>query len=152
MKRSLAVVYMLCTLSTLVAAENSAHEQGTIVRMRMTECMGSQHPFMNAMSGTANVQTGEVCPEYVLLTSKVVYVIIGKSSDQLLPLAETTKFHLQKNEVMIRIDDARRESRFHVREMVLRPEWDRNQQIAEAEAMAAMHSHLESAAMADGRR
>lgn len=152
MKRALVFVSLLCTLSILVAAENSAHEQGTIVRMRMTECMGSQHAFMNAMSGTANVQTSEVCPEYVLVTGKVVYVIIGKSSDQLLPLAESTRFHLQKNEVLIRVDDARRESRFHVKEMVLRPEWDRAQQIVEAEAMAVMHSHMESAAMVQGRQ
>src|SRR5271169_6077767 len=99
MKRALVLVSLLCTLSTFAAAENSAREQGTIVRVRMTECMGQQHAFMNAMSGAANVQTGEVCPEYVLITGRVVYVIIGKSSDQLLPLAETTRFHLQKNEV-----------------------------------------------------
>ena len=150
MKRALFVVVLLCTLSTFVAAENSARDQGTIVRMRMAECMGSQHAFMNAMSGAGNVQTSEICPEYVLVTGKVVYVIIGKSSDQLLPLAETTRFHLQKNEVLIRVDDARRESRFHVKEMVLRPEWERNQQIAEA--IAAMHGHLESAAMVQAQQ
>ena len=35
------------------------------------------------------------------------------------------------------------ESRFHVKEMVLRPQWDLNQKMVEAEAVAAMHHHLE---------
>jgi hypothetical protein len=152
MKRALAIALLLCTLPISLFGENRARQQGTIIRMRMTDCLGSQHAFMDALSGSARSSTGELCPEYVLVTDRVVYVIIGKSSDQLVPLAETTGFHFQNNEVLIRVDDARRESRFHVREMVLRPEWDRNQQIAEAEAMAAMHSHLESAAMVDGRR
>jgi hypothetical protein len=150
MKRAIVLLVVLCTLPISLAAQNSARDQGTVVRMRMAECVGSQHAFMDALSGSAKVQTGELCPEYVLVTSKVVYVIIGRTSDQLLPLAETTKFHFQKNEILIRVDDARREARFHVKEMVLRPEWERNQQIAEA--MAAMHSHLESAAIVEGRQ
>jgi hypothetical protein len=67
-------------------------------------------------------------------------------------LAETTKFHFQKNEVMIRVDDARRESRFHVKAMVLRPEWERSQQIAEAAAMAAMRNHIEGAVIVDAHQ
>ncbi|MFZ3262722.1 MAG: hypothetical protein WA172_01860 [Terriglobales bacterium] len=142
---------LLCTLSLSLTAENRARQQGTIVRMRMTECMGSQHPFMNTMSG-AQAPTAESCPEYVLVTDTVVYVIIGKNSDQLVPLAETTNFHFQHNEVLIRVDDARKESRFHVKEMVLRPEWDRNQKMVEAEAMAVMHHHLEGAVMVQARQ
>jgi len=146
MKRTLLLVVSLCILTASLAAENGARQQGTIVRMRMADCIGPQHAFMNAMSG---VQAGvpESCPEYVLVTSSVVYVIVGKSSNQLLPLAESTFFHLQKNEVVIRVDDARHESRFHVKEMALRPEWDRGQQIAEAVAAAAMHKHVEGAVL-----
>lgn len=151
MNRALFLVVVLCSLPISLAAENS-RDQGTIVRMRMTECMGSQHPLMEALSGSARVATPELCPEYVLVTSAVVYVIIGKNSDQLLPLAETTRFHFQKNEVLIRVDDARRESRFHVKEMVLRPEWDRDQKIMEAEAVAVMHRHLEGAVMVEARQ
>ncbi len=84
----------------------------------------------------------------------MVYVISGKSSDQLVPLAETTRFHFQNNEVLIRIDDARHESHFHVKEMVLRPEWDRSQQLEEAEAVAAMTTrrHLEGTALVSNRQ
>jgi hypothetical protein len=79
----------------------------------------------------------------------VVYVIIGKSSEQLLPLAEITRFHFRKNEMLIRVDDAAKESRFHIKAMALRPEWDRSQQIEEAEAMAAAHHHRDEGVMMD---
>lgn len=147
MKRTLLlIVVLLCKLTPALLAENRAQQQGTIVRMRMADCIAPQHAFMGAMSGVP-ASAAESCPEYVLVTKSVVYVIVGKSSDQLLPLAESTFFHLQKNEVLIRVDDARRESRFHVKEMVLRPEWERNQQIVEAAAAEAMHRHLEGAVL-----
>jgi hypothetical protein len=151
MKRFLPLIVLLCALSISLAAENRAPQQGTIVRMRMTDCIGSQHPLMEALSGAGHA-TAELCPEYVLVTNTVVYVIIGKSSDQLVPLAETTRFHFQNNEVLIRVDDARRESHFRVKAMVLRPEWDRNQRIEEAAALAAAHHHLEEATIVDARQ
>ena len=144
MKRLMLLVVLLCALPLSLAAENRSPQQGTIVRMRMTECIASQHPWMQALSGSNQPLSGELCPEYVLVTDKVVYVIIGKTSDQLVPLAETTFFHFQNNEVLIRVDDARHESHFHVKAMMLRPEWDRYEQIAEAEASAAAHHHLEA--------
>ena len=147
MRRSFLLVILLCAASILVDAENRSPQEGTIVRMRMTDCIAPQHAFMSAMSGVA--AAGESCPEYVLVTNSIVYVIVGKSSDQLVPLAETTFFHMQHNEVRIRVDDARRESRFHVKEMVLRPEWERNQQMADAMAVAAMHRHMEGAVLVD---
>jgi len=151
MKRSLLVVVVLCALSSLLAAENRARQEGTIVRMRMADCIAPQHAFMSAMSGVA-APAGESCPEYVLVTNSVVYVIVGRSSDQLVPLAESTPFRMQNNEVLIRVDDARKESRFHVKEMVLRPEWERNQQIADAAALSALHRHIEGAVLVDARQ
>src|ERR1019366_6682653 len=112
----------------------------------MTDCLGSQHAFMDALSGSRAASV-ELCPEYVLVTNKVVYVIAGKASDQLVPLAETTRFHFRNNEVLIRVDDARREARFHVREMILRTDWDRRQKIEE-DAVAAAHHRLEGAVVA----
>ena len=111
----------------LVEAQNQNLQKGTIVRMRMTECLGPQHKFMTTMSGGANVETGAQCPEYIMVTDRVVYVISGKTSDALIPLAEVTRFHLQKNEMLIRIDDAQRESRLAIKEMVLRSEWEATQ-------------------------
>jgi len=92
------------------------------------------------------VEAGALCPEYVLVTDNVVYVITGKDSDQLIPLAESTRFRLLKNEMLIRIDDAPKETHFHIKSMVLRPEWDRNQMLQEAEASAMISQHLDAAA------
>jgi len=149
MKRALLFIAVMCLLSVSLAAENRERQEGTIVRMRMAECGAMHHSFMATMSGGGQIAAGELCPEYVLVTNKVVYVIVGKSSDQLVPLAEITRFYLQNSEVVIRVDDARHESHFHVKEMALRPDWDRRQQIeqAEASAMIAAHHQLQGAAL-----
>jgi hypothetical protein len=68
-------------------------------------------------------------------------------SEQLIPLAEVTRFRLQKNEMLIRIDDAAKMSHFHIKAMVLRPEWDRNQMLEEAEANAMITRHLDPATL-----
>jgi hypothetical protein len=141
---------LLCALPLTLAAQDHALEQGTIVRMRMTDCLGSQHALMDTLSGS-RAPSVELCPEYVLVTNKVVYVIAGKASDQLVPLAETTRFHFKNNEVLIRVDDARHEARFHVREMILRTDWDRRQQIEE-DALAAAHHHVQEAVVVDARQ
>jgi len=113
--------------------------------MRMADCI-PQHRLMAALSGGVRVPTGELCPEYVLVTDKVIYTIIGKETDQLLPLAESTRFRLLHNEMLIRIDDANRESRFHVLEMTLRPEWERKRQRAEEEEAGGPPRHRLDAA------
>jgi hypothetical protein len=59
-----------------------------------------------------------LCTEYVLVGDKVVYMISGKSSEQLMPFAEVTRFRLLKNEMLIRIEDGPKESRFHIKAMV----------------------------------
>jgi hypothetical protein len=93
--------------------------------MRMVDCLPVHHGFMVAMAGGAPVQqTAEVCPEYTLISDKVVFVIVGKSSDQLIPLADVVDFRFNKNELAVRIDDARRESKFNIKEMILRADWE----------------------------
>ena len=138
MKRWLLLIVLFCSSMPLLLAQTRTHQPGTIVRMRMADCIGPQHRLMAALSGEGKVATGELCPEYVLVTDKVVYTIIGKDTDQLLLLAEITRFRIQHNEMMIRIDDANRESRFHVQEMTLRPEWERQQRRAEEEEAGVM--------------
>jgi len=141
MKHTLCCIFLL-TSSVFLSAQT--RQQGTIIRMRMTDCMGPQHGFMAAMSGGGRVEPGALCPEYVLVADKVVYVITGRSSEQLVPLAEITRFRLVKNELVIRVDDAPKESHFHIKAMVLRPEWDRDQMLEDAQA-AALSRHMEDA-------
>ena len=146
MKRMLFCI-LVFAFPGLLAAQARPAQQGTIIRMRMTDCLGPQHGFMATMSGGGKVEAGALCPEYVLVSDRVVYVISGKGSDQLVPLAENTRFRLQKNEMLIRVDDAPKESRFHIKAMVLRPEWDRNQMLEEAEASAVAARHLDVGGM-----
>jgi len=115
--------------------------------MRMTECMEPQHGFMVVMSGAPKADSVSQCPEYVLASDKVVYVISGKTSDQLLPLAEITRFRFQKNEMLIRVDDAPKESHFRIKAMVMRPDWERAQMLEEAAADAVLTQHMAAAAV-----
>jgi hypothetical protein len=138
MKRFLLLVTLLSMIPISLVAQSRGRDEGVIVRMRITDCLASHHAFMTAMGGPQQA-TNDQCAEYVLVTEKVVYVIVAKNSEQLVPLAEKTPFRFQNNEILIRVDDSRRESRFHVKEMTLRPQWEREQQIEDAEALVAAH-------------
>lgn len=127
MKRTLCSIFLVLA-PLLAAAQTPRTQPGTIIRMRMTDCMGPQHGFIAAMSGGGKVEAGALCPEYVLVTERVVYIISGRTSDALIPLAEITRFRIRKNEMLIRIDDAQHESRFAIKEMILRSEWETVQQ------------------------
>ena len=71
------------------------------------------------------------------MTEKVVYVIVGKASSQLVPFAEVVDFRLKNKELAIRVDDARKETKFDVKDITLRSQWDllqkrRDQEIADS--------------------
>lgn len=127
----------------LAQAQN--RQQGTIVRMRMGNCAEPPHRFMTNMSGGSKVENGLQCPEYVLVADKVVYIISGKSN-QLLPLAETTLFRLQKNEMLIRIEDEAKESHFYIKAMLLRTEWEHAEMLEESAATEMISRRVDPAA------
>lgn len=143
MKYALWLVLVLCTLP----AWAGVYQHGTVVRMRMTDCLPLHHGFMVAMSGPAAQAGPEVCPEYTLVSDKVVFVIVGRSSDQLVPLADVVDFRFHNNELAVRIDDAKRESKFAIKEMVLRTEWDRMQKHINDELSASDHAIEEGIAL-----
>ena len=124
---------LVLALSCCPAVWAGIYQQGTVVRMRMGDCLPVHHAFMVAMAGQPTQMGGEVCPEYTLISDKVVFVIVGSSSDQLVPLADVVDFRFHKNELAMRIDDARHESKFSIKEMILRSEWDMVQKHISAE-------------------
>src|SRR5450755_231679 len=124
MKSILPVALVLCSVSIAYAAPLGAYQHGTVVRMRMGDCMLMHRGFMTAFGPPAAGATDETCPEYTLVTDKVVYLIVGKSSNQLVPLAEVVDFRFQNKELAVRVDDARHESKFTIKEMTLRSEWE----------------------------
>jgi len=125
MKQTLSLIFLLCTFPTLSAAQFGIYQHGSVVRMHMGDCMPANHGFMMAFGSPAAPVSQGSCPEYTLVSPNVVYVIVGKMSNQLIPLAEVIDFRLQKNELAVRVDDAKHESKFVIKEMIVRSEWDR---------------------------
>lgn len=124
MKLTWWVILACCTLPIAQAERVGVYQHGTVVRMRMGDCLMAHHGFMATMGGAQSQILPDACPEYTLLSDKVVYVIVGKSSNQLIPLADEIDFRLHRNELAVRVDDARHESKFAIKEMILRSDWD----------------------------
>jgi hypothetical protein len=128
MKRIAAIFITITLLSISPAAQTRLYQKGTVIRMRIAQCMATSGGIMAALAGQpAATPSADTCPEYTLVSDKVVYVVVSKSSKELIPLAENIDFRLQKNELLIHVDDTTREIRLAVRSMSLRPEWERNE-------------------------
>ena len=127
MKRAILLIFMFCTLPGLLAAQIGIYQHGTVVRMHMGECIPAGHGFMVAFGGPSNPMGPEPCPEYTLVSNEVVFVIVGKLSNSLIPLTATIDFRFHRNELAVRVDDAKHEAKFAIKEMMVRSEWDRLQ-------------------------
>ncbi len=127
MKRVFSLIFLSCTLPGLLAAQTGIYQHGTVVRMHMGECIPAGHGFMVAFGGPSTPMGPEPCPEYTLVADNVVFVIVGKLSNSLMPLAETIDFRFHKNEIAVRVDDSKHEAKFALKEMTVRSEWDRMQ-------------------------
>jgi len=127
MKRTALLILLFCSLPELRAAQIGIYQHGTVVRMHMGDCVPAHHGFIVEMGGPTSMGQ-ESCPEYTLVSNDVVFVVVGKSSNQIIPLAETIDFRLHKNELAVRVDDAKHETKFMIKEMIMRSDWDRLQQ------------------------
>jgi hypothetical protein len=136
MTRLLPLVLLLGMVPRADAATISGYQHGIVVRMHMGDCMLAHHSFMGSF-GPPQAPVEEACPEYTLVSDKVVFVIIGKSSKEFVPLAEVVDFRFQKNELTVRIDDERKESKFTIKEMTLRSQWDMVQEHIQEELRSA---------------
>jgi hypothetical protein len=124
MRHALWLTLALCSVPLAWAGQLGVYQHGTVVRMRMGDCLPVHRGFKAAFGGPAAQTSEETCPEYTLISDKVVFIIVGRSSNQLIPLADVIDFRLHNNELAVRIDDARHESKFSIKEMILRSEWD----------------------------
>jgi hypothetical protein len=127
MRRACVFALVLASAFASSAATLSGYQHGMVVRMHMGDCVLAHHGFMNTF-GPPQAPAEEPCPEYTLVSDKVVFIIVGKSSKEFVPLAEVVDFRFQKNELSIRIDDERKESKFVIKEMTLRSQWEIIQQ------------------------
>ena len=140
MKQTFSLLFLFCTLPGLLAAQTGIYQHGTVVRMHMGDCILAHHGFMVAFGGPSTPMEQESCPEYTLVSDNVVFVIVGKSSNQLIPLAEIIDFRLHRNELAVRVDDAKHETKFTIKEMMVRSEWERVQRHID-EKMRASEVH-----------
>jgi hypothetical protein len=124
MKFTLLLALVLSGVSIAWATPIGIYQHGTVVRMRMGDCLLAHKGFMTQFGPPQPVVDEGACPEYTLVTDKVVFIIVGKSSNQLVPLAEIVDFRFQNKELAVRVDDARKESKFAIKEMTLRSQWD----------------------------
>jgi hypothetical protein len=140
MKRIALLFLFVAGAAVLSQAQGSF--KGTVVRMRMTECV-AQRGFMAAMSGTAP-QPGTTCPEYTVMSDKVVYVVVGRHTGEFIPLAENMDFLVRKNELVIFSDDEKTKSRFVIESMSLRTGWDREEARRDLALRIAEHMRYDS--------
>jgi hypothetical protein len=142
---ALAWIWILSSVSVAVAAPIGIYQHGTVIRMRMGDCMLTHRGFVNAFGPPQAAANEGACPEYTLVTDKVVFLIVGKSSNQLVPLAEVIDFRFQNKELAVRVDDARHESKFAIKEMTLRSEWELIQKHIEDHLNDAPHQPVDPA-------
>jgi len=144
MKSTLLLVLVLSSVAVVWAAPLGIYQHGTVVRMRMGDCGLMHRGFMNQFGPPQAAAVEENCPEYTLVADKVVFLIVGKSSNQLVPLAEVIDFRFQNQELAVRVDDARKESKFAIKEMTLRSEWDRIQKHIEDQLNESSHQPVDT--------
>ncbi len=144
MKSLLLFVLVLSSVAVVSAAPLGIYQHGTVVRMRMGDCALMHRGFMNQFGPPQAAAEEEGCPEYTLVADRVVFLIVGKSSSQLVPLAEVIDFRFQNKELAVRVDDARKESKFAIKEMTLRSEWERIQKHIEYELNDSSHQPVDA--------
>ncbi len=132
MKRITLLFIFAFSAAVALQAQGSWSFKGTVIQMRMTDCL-PQRGFMAAMAG-AQVTTGISCPEYTVMSDKVVYVVVGRRGDDFIPLVEDRDFLIRRNELVIFSDDERVRSHFAIQRMTLRADWDREEERKDLEA------------------
>jgi len=132
MKRITLLFIFAFSAAVALQAQGSWSFKGTVIKMRMTDCI-PQRGFLATMAG-APATTGISCPEYTVMSDKVVYIVVGRHGDDFIPLVEDREFLIRKNELIIFSDDEKVRSRFAIQRMTLRADWDREEERKELEA------------------
>jgi hypothetical protein len=105
---------VLTCASAALAKEPKAYEAGTLIQMISVQCgtaekdsTGLAGEMPGTDSGTRKTQQLR-CQEYVLETEHVVYHIRPRNEKHaaLLPIGERAEFRLQKDRMLLRVEDA----------------------------------------------
>jgi hypothetical protein len=132
MKRIALLFIFASSAAAGLQAQANWSFKGTVIKMQMTECV-MQHTVLATMSGVA-AAAGVTCPEYTVMSDRVVYIVVGRRSEEFIPLAENKEFLIRKNELVIFSDNEKTKSRFAIQRMTLRADWDREEERKELQA------------------
>ena len=109
--KSLLAVLLLATM--VQAKEPKHYQSGKLTRMDSVKCGTDEKngkSFAGEMIGTdsSHMKTHELlCQQYTLETSSLVYTIRPKDDKHpaLLPIGEDAQFRLQKDKMVLRVED-----------------------------------------------
>lgn len=131
MKRIALLFMFVLGAACLLQAQVPWSFKGTVTKMRMADCT-MQRGFKVAMSGSPAQSPGN-CPEYTIMSEKVVYVVVARQTEAFLPLAENIEFLIRKNELATLSSEDKVKSRFVIAQMILRADWEREEARKELE-------------------
>lgn len=110
----LKVLFAVLVLATVVEAKEPKHYQsGKLMRMESVKC-GTDEKNGKSIAGemigtdSAHMKTHELlCQQYTLETSSLVYTVRPKDDKHpaLLPIGENAQFRLEKDKMLLRVED-----------------------------------------------
>jgi hypothetical protein len=114
---------VIALLSIVAYAKEPKHYQsGRLMKMESVKCGTDEKngkSFSGEMIGTdsSHMKTRELlCQQYVLETDKLVYTVQPKDDKHpaLLPVGETAQFRLEKDKMLLRVEDMDNKEREYV--------------------------------------
>ena len=122
MRSKLAFCVVLTLASVGFAKEPKAYQTGKLLQMDSVQCGTAEKDaksFAGEMLGTdsGSKKTQEVlCQEYVLQSERVIYRIRPRDEKHpvLLPVGEQAQFRLQKDKMLLRVEDLDNKEREYI--------------------------------------
>ncbi|SRR6266568_6680122 len=122
MRFKLVLCIFLATASVAYAKEPKHYQSGKLIQMESVRCGMSEKDaksFTGELLGTdsKNLKTQEVlCQEYTLQAEKVTYRIRPRDEKHpvLLPVGEEAQFFLEKDKMLLRVEDLDNKQRDYV--------------------------------------
>jgi hypothetical protein len=137
MKRiPLLFVLFLCSTAAM-QAQSQWSFKGTVIKMKMTDCVVP--PGFRATLGGIP-PSSLTCPQYTVMSDRVVYIVVGRHTEAFIPLAENMDFVIRKNEIVTFSNDEKSKARFVIQQMTLRADWEHEQERKELMAKALERS------------
>jgi hypothetical protein len=122
MRFKVVLCVLLTCASLAFAKEPQAYQTGTLIQMISVQCGTAEKDSTGLAGGMISTDSGTkktqklLCQEYVLETEHVIYHIRPRNEKHavLLPVGERAEFRLQKERMLLRVEDADGKEREYV--------------------------------------